>query len=216
MEFIVVNFSQLRTVRSGGNAVGPSNQTLAINGGVHTLTLDGPQDYLPLSQRLVVAQTSVASPLRVTFTLMAATFTAKFPAAIFGAANTAKSFDAFLTALGPLGLTWTIERNGAFGGGRAEANFEIDEASGEAWVIAALDSASFSPHRHNSGRSYGELVLTLAGELTDITDAGNAIVLGPGKAMAHGPDTVHSPAATGFWAGLFYRPRGVTAQPVQA
>jgi len=67
-QFINVSFPETRTVLSGGNAVGPTNQDLVINAGTHTFTLDGTQDYDPPSQQLVVSGTSVVTPMSIVFT----------------------------------------------------------------------------------------------------------------------------------------------------
>ena len=66
-QFIHVSFPEDRTVLSGGNPVGPTNQDLVINAGTHTFTLDGPADYDPPSQQVVVAGTSVVTPLEIVF-----------------------------------------------------------------------------------------------------------------------------------------------------
>ena len=68
-QFINVSFPEARTVLSGGNAVGPTNQDLVINAGTHTFTLDGAQNYLPPSQKKVVSGTSVVTPMEIAFTL---------------------------------------------------------------------------------------------------------------------------------------------------
>lgn len=67
-QYIHVSFPESRTVLSGGNPVGLTNQDLAINAGTHTFTLSGPQDYSPAAQQLVVAGTSVVTPLFIVFT----------------------------------------------------------------------------------------------------------------------------------------------------
>lgn len=67
-EYINVSFPELRTVLSGGNEVGPTNLDLVINAGTHTFTLDGPADYSPLSQQLVVGGTSPVTPMMIVFT----------------------------------------------------------------------------------------------------------------------------------------------------
>ncbi len=68
-QFINVSFPEARTVLSGGNAVGPTNRDLVINAGTHTFTLDGAQNYLPASQKMVVSGTSVVTPMEIAFTL---------------------------------------------------------------------------------------------------------------------------------------------------
>ena len=68
-QFIHVSFPEARTVLSGGNPVGPTNQDLVINAGTHTFTLDGPPNYLPPWQEIVVSDTSVVTPLEIVFTL---------------------------------------------------------------------------------------------------------------------------------------------------
>lgn len=70
-QFINVSFPEVRTVLSGGNPVGPTNQDLIINAGTHTFTLDGPLNYTPSSQQLVVGGTSVVTPMEIAFNLAA-------------------------------------------------------------------------------------------------------------------------------------------------
>ena len=67
-QYIHVSFPEARIVLSGGNPVGPTNQDLVINAGTHTFTLSGPKNYSPASQLLVVAGTSVVTPLFIVFT----------------------------------------------------------------------------------------------------------------------------------------------------
>ncbi len=67
-EFIIVSFPEDRTVLSGGNEVGPTNQDLVINAGTHTFTLSGTPDYDPPSQQVVVSGTSVVTPMEIEFT----------------------------------------------------------------------------------------------------------------------------------------------------
>ncbi|HWA88197.1 MAG TPA: hypothetical protein VG710_18360 [Opitutus sp.] len=71
-QFINVSFPEARTVLSGGNAVGPTNQDLIINAGTHTFTLDGAADYAPSSQKIVVNNTTVVTPLQIVFTQLPA------------------------------------------------------------------------------------------------------------------------------------------------
>jgi hypothetical protein len=203
MEFIFVNYPEARTVRSGGNAVGPTRQLLTINGGTHTFTLSDPQDYVPPAQRLVLAHTAPNAPAQITFTPVTALLAGKFPADVFSAAQVATSVDTFVAKLAPLGLVWDVEKDGAFGAARAWAVVASDPQSGEAWAIAALDDASLPPHQPNPGGPYGELLFTLVGELID--------TVGAGRIRFHSPDTMSTPRATGFWAGLYHQPRGVTA-----
>jgi hypothetical protein len=66
-QYINVTFSEARTVLSGGNPVGPTNEDLTINAGTHTFTLDGAQDYLPVSQQIVVTGTSPVTPMSIVF-----------------------------------------------------------------------------------------------------------------------------------------------------
>lgn len=67
-EFIIVSFPESRTVLSGGNDVGPTNQELVINAGTHTFTLTGPEDFNPPSQQVTVQGTSVVTPMLIEFT----------------------------------------------------------------------------------------------------------------------------------------------------
>lgn len=210
MEFVLVNYPQSRSVLSGGNLVGPTSTILSINEGTHTFTLSGVQDYLPQSLRSAVAFTSSITPLNITFTPVASVLAQKFPAAIFDGATSVTTVDNFIAQLQILGLSWQIEKNGEFGTARAQAVFDHDTETGEAWVIATMEQAVDAPHRHGAGGPYGELLFTLAGELEDII-AGNVSTLGVGSVAFHAPETTHMPRARRFWAGLYHRPRGVTA-----
>jgi hypothetical protein len=66
-QFVVINFSEDRTVFAGGNPVGQTNCLLTINSGTHTFTLGDPPDYSPPSQTRKVSNTSVVSPLTLLF-----------------------------------------------------------------------------------------------------------------------------------------------------
>ena len=71
-QFINVSFPEARTVLTGGHKVGPTTQDLIINAGTHTVPLDGTADYDPPSQKIVVENTSVVTPLQIVFTQLAA------------------------------------------------------------------------------------------------------------------------------------------------
>ena len=66
-EYIQVKFEEERAVLSGGNDIGKTNKILRIDPGVHTITLDGAQDYTPPEQEVEVEDTSRKKPLVLQF-----------------------------------------------------------------------------------------------------------------------------------------------------
>jgi hypothetical protein len=110
----------------------------------------------------------------------------------------------------PLQLTWVIEADGGSGGARGTAVLETDSATGAVWALSVLQRASTGRHRHNDGGSYGECVITLAGELDDVLDDGTAVRLRSGAVMFHAGKTVHEATADCYWAGIYHQPRGCT------
>ncbi len=211
MQFVVVSFPESRSVLSGGNAVGPTNQTLALNGGTHTFTLSDPPDYAPPAQQVTVAGTSASQPLMLAFTRVADLIAQKLPSPLRDLTGVAPTVDAFLAHFAPLNLQWRVERDNAFGKARALTVLEFDKSTGEIWALGALEQASAGKHRHNPGGAYGELVVSLAGELNDVLDDTNTPVkLGPGSILFHAANTVHQASADVFWAGIYHQPRNCT------
>lgn len=80
-------------------------------------------------------------------------------------------------------------------GGREEHDFLI---------LTALERARTMPHEHlgNPGDE-GELIMSLAGELYDVTDDGKETILRPGDKLRHAAGSRHAPFAPVFWLGLY-------------
>jgi hypothetical protein len=133
-----------------------------------------------------------------------------FPTELLDLTGVEPTVDAFLKHLEPLGLQWRVERDNEFGKARALAIFELNQTTGEIWAIGALEEATAGKHVHNAGGLYGELVITLAGELNDVTDGGEPVKLRTGSVIFHGPDTTHQANTDSYWAGLYHQPRGCT------
>ena len=136
-----------------------------------------------------------------------------FPIDIPDMSGMAPTVEAFLALMKPLGLAWRVERNNAFGKARALAVFTLNPQTQEVWAFGALEQATAGKHEHNAGGLYGELVISLAGELNELRDDGTPEKLGPGRVMFHGPNTIHQASADVFWAGLYHQPRGCTPIP---
>ncbi len=71
MEFVVVRFSESRQVYINGNPSGFTNDTLEVEEGHHRFTLEGPMNYQPESIEVAVGETTVISPLEITFNSVA-------------------------------------------------------------------------------------------------------------------------------------------------
>jgi hypothetical protein len=108
-----------------------------------------------------------------------------------------------------LELLWVIEATSG-GGSRATAVLAADPLTSAVWALIVLENSSTGPHQHNEGGTYGECVITLAGELDDVLDDGTAVKLGRGAVMFHAPSTNHDATAPRFWVGLYHQPRGCT------
>ncbi|MDU0457721.1 MAG: hypothetical protein RW306_03220 [Geobacteraceae bacterium] len=67
MEYVIVRFNQSRTVLIDGCVSGLTNETLMINDGLHTFTLEGPTDFTPTEQILDITNTSSIKPQEVHF-----------------------------------------------------------------------------------------------------------------------------------------------------
>ena len=133
-----------------------------------------------------------------------------FPTEVIELDGVEPTVDAVLAHLEPLGLQWLVERNNEFGKARATAVFELNRETGEIWAIGVLEAATAGKHVHNPGGIYGELVISLAGELNEVTDAGQPIKLPANAVLYHGPNTIHQASADVFWAGIYHQPRGST------
>jgi hypothetical protein len=67
VEYLLVTFPEDRDVLADGDRVGVTNHTILITANEYTITLSG-DDYVPTSQDVVVAGTSIMRPLVVVFT----------------------------------------------------------------------------------------------------------------------------------------------------
>lgn len=101
---------------------------------------------------------------------------------------------------------WKV--HAADGGGRyAYAVLSGNRETGEVWVLEVMEECTAPEHLHNSSEKYGELVFVIDGELVDVTDEGNRIVLGKGGVLVHHSPRPHAPSAR-FVVLLFHQPRG--------
>ncbi len=67
MEYLLVKFELSRRVLIDGNPFGFTNTIIQIDAGTHTITLEPPPDFSPLTQTVLIANTSPLDPLTVTF-----------------------------------------------------------------------------------------------------------------------------------------------------
>ena len=73
MEYVVVHFAERRPVLLDDDPLGSTEDTLEVEEGHHTFTLDGPLNFFPDSIDVAVTDTSALDPLELTFTHMADT-----------------------------------------------------------------------------------------------------------------------------------------------
>lgn len=132
------------------------------------------------------------------------------PSALFDLSDVDHSLKACRVHFGELELDWKYERKGSFGRARSHAVLRFDPTTGDIWTLVVLEAATAGKHIHNRGESYGEFIVTLAGELDDVLDCGGAVTLKAGMVMFHAPETVHEARATRFWVGLIHQPHGCT------
>lgn len=83
-----------------------------------------------------------------------------------------------------------------------------NKETGELHVFAAIEGGDAPEHEHIDGGPYGELILTIAGELHDHTDEGEPVVLRPGQVLMHRGGSIHVPRAPQFWFGYYHQPKG--------
>ncbi len=136
-----------------------------------------------------------------------------FPTGLFTLDSSACSVQEVIDQLQHLGLKWQVEDDLANGRKRALAPLYFNPATKEIWAVATVENWGSPRHLHNPGGIYGELVITLAGSLDDVTDSGVPVKCVPGTAIYHAGNTVHQ--ATGkFWAGIYHQPHGSTPAPL--
>lgn len=68
MEYVRVTFPGPRKVLLDGREFGPANQTLMVEEGHHLFALDGPADFEPESQEVLVQFTLSTIPMVIAFT----------------------------------------------------------------------------------------------------------------------------------------------------
>jgi hypothetical protein len=67
VEYLLVTFDRVRRVTVDDSPFGWTNTVIQIEAGTHTITLAAPPDFSPLTQTVVIANTSALDPLKVTF-----------------------------------------------------------------------------------------------------------------------------------------------------
>ena len=136
-----------------------------------------------------------------------------FPTELFELDPSVCSIQEVIDQLAPLGLKWQVEDEPQNNRKRALAPLFVDPATKEIWAVAAIENWSSPRHLHNPGGIYGELVISLAGSLDDVTDGGTPVKCVPGTVIFHAGNTIHQ--ATGeFWAGIYHQPRGSSPRPL--
>jgi hypothetical protein len=137
-----------------------------------------------------------------------------FPAALFELDNNVCTVREVIDKLQPLGLKWQVEDDPANDRARAIAPLFLNPETKEIWAVAIAQNWGSPRHMHNPGGIYGEVVITLVGELDDVTDDGVPVKCTRGTVLYHDVNTVHQ--ATGaFWAGIYHQPRGSTPRPLE-
>ena len=69
MEFMLVRFPVDRGVLLDSRLIGRTNETLEVEAGMHVITLDNPQDFMPESYFVSLDNTTVISPKELVFVL---------------------------------------------------------------------------------------------------------------------------------------------------
>jgi hypothetical protein len=67
MEFVIATFPQVRGLRMDGAPQGQTGQVIGVQRGHHIFDLGNPKDYVPVSVPAVVAGTSQAQPMVISF-----------------------------------------------------------------------------------------------------------------------------------------------------
>jgi hypothetical protein len=70
MEYLFVEFPEVRDVIANGKAVGPTNSTIFLGPNQYKIRLSG-TGYTPAVQTVVLSGTTVATPVRIAFQLAA-------------------------------------------------------------------------------------------------------------------------------------------------
>jgi hypothetical protein len=69
MQFVRVNFTEIRDVLINGQRNGQTNQTIRVDAGTHEFRLEGIQNFSPDSVTAQVTGTTVIRPLKIAFQL---------------------------------------------------------------------------------------------------------------------------------------------------
>lgn len=133
-----------------------------------------------------------------------------FPTEYLDLSRVEMSIDACVAHLGALELVWQINHDRVIGSRWYRSILKADVPTGDTWSLMLLERTSMGRHLHNEGAAYGELIITLGGELHDVLDNGVATRLDAGSVAFHAPGTFHEATAPRFWAGLVHQPRGCT------
>lgn len=209
MQKVIVRFPEDRTVFSCKVPVGNTNAPLVVEDGTHVFTLSDPDDYQPASQEVVVTNTTATRPKIVTFIRVAETLAQWIPAGLLDLSTVAPSVDAAVGHFSSLNLNWKINRSAK--GVTAFSILQNDAVTGEQWELCVLERGKLDAHRHNPGGDYGEMIITLAGQLSDLADDAQQIQPIAAQVAFRGSVISHQPMTDSFWLGVFHQPRGATA-----
>jgi hypothetical protein len=208
MQKVIVRFPDDRVVFSSQVPVGNTNMPLVVEDGTHVFTLSDPTDYQPASQEIWVTDTTATRPKIVTFVRVTDALAKWIPAELLDLSKIAPTVDAALAHFAELNLAWNVDRGAS--GVRAFSVLQTDATTGEQWVLGALERGKVDSHRHNPGGDYGEMIITLTGQLSDIDDSAKTIQPIVAPVVFRGTVIDHQPATDTFWVGVFHQPRGST------
>lgn len=128
------------------------------------------------------------------------------PLTVLSGVRSLRTWDQVMEAFPTSHFRWKI--HSAEGGGRyAYAVLSGNRETGEVWVLEVMENAVAPEHIHTVSERYGELVFILEGELVDVNDDGDAVVLSKGNVLMHHSPRPHAPSAS-FVVLVFHQPRG--------
>ncbi|MEO6995187.1 MAG: hypothetical protein ABI273_16395 [Lacunisphaera sp.] len=209
MQKVIVRFPEDRTVFSSEVPVGDTNAPLVVEDGTHVFTLSDPADFQPASQEIVVTGTTATRPKIVTFIRVGETLAQWIPSGLLDLSMVAPSVDAIVGHFSSLNLNWKINRG--VNDVSAYCLLQSDAITGEQWALCALEKGKLDPHWHNPGGDYGEMIITLAGQLSDLADDAQEVAPIAGEVAFRGTVISHQPMTDSFWVGVFHQPCGATA-----
>ena len=73
-------------------------------------------------------------------------------------------------------LKWKVHPSPDGTGQTAYAIVSGNKDTKECWIMAVIEKCAAPKHQHNPGGIYGEMILTIAGELHDIRDDGVPVI----------------------------------------